>query len=539
MFTFSKPQDNIVSLAFSADFTKLELVWLNTQSGQIVNAGFVPITSVEVVTRSILFPDSLLECTQTLIQKMDIPKGVPITVMLPSFYTRMLNLPTGVPEADLNSIVLGEAERSVLFKKEEPTVDWVYLGDASTEEDNQYCIYTAYPVSALTEKLGLLRSLGLNIHSVETNVTATINGLVTTGTLQNDTQKRVLVIINESNASIILLNGIQLVSLVEAPIPVQNLSPKDVLTDLQQDILGMGDLLEGCNTAIIIHNNTKIPTELFSTTFESFDEVVLVEQNHQTIASLGAKKALYPCTVEALGACMLQEMKQLPTLNLLPQEDQINILVQGVRTKILPFSIATNILVLALVLGSYGVLSIFNVTAGLELSNLEKEMASHAKPTIPPETYAEGLWIHRYRQYNIGIVNWLLSIQQELPSTLWLDKLSLQTVNGKTMIQLSGGSQSGKELASYFEKIQPSFMPEKLLNSQVIPTPLALKPSLAVGTNTSSELSTSTKPNVGAELDKATDSNLFYKWQVKAGQEATVDPAAAAVAPPPPPAPPA
>lgn len=531
MLTFNKAQDNIVSLAFSADFTKLELVWLNTQSGQIVNAGFVPITAVEVVTRAILFPDSLLECVQTLIQDMDIPAHVPIAVMLPSFYTRMLNLPTGMPEADLHNIVLGEAERSVLFKKEEPTVDWINLGENTPEEDNQYCIYTAYPVSALNDKLGLLRSLGLNIHSVETNVTATIKGLVTTGTLQNDGQKRILVIINESNTSIILLNGSQLVSLVEAPIPVQNLSPKDVLTDLQQDISGMGDLLEGCNTAIIIHNNIKIPTELLATAFESFEEVVLVEQNHQTIASLGAKKALYPCTVEALGACMLKEMVHLPTLNLLPQEDQINILVQGVRTKILPFSIAANVLMLALVILVYGVLSVFNVTAGLELSNLEKEMASHAKPTIPPETYAEGLWIHRYRQYNIGIVNWLLSIQQELPSTLWLDKLSLQTVNGKTMIQLSGGSQSGKEIASYFEKIQPSFMEEKLLNSQVIPTPLALKPSLAVGANTSSEASTPSTPNTGTQLDKATDSNLFYKWQVKAGQEGSSDPATATAPP--------
>jgi hypothetical protein len=82
-------KNGLVSLAFSSDFTKLELVWLNPQSGQIINAGFIPVEGIEVGTRAVLQPDSLSDAVHTLFHDLDVPKNMPISLMLPSFYTRI------------------------------------------------------------------------------------------------------------------------------------------------------------------------------------------------------------------------------------------------------------------------------------------------------------------------------------------------------------------------------------------------------------------------------------------------------------------
>ncbi len=532
MMILAAPQNGVVSLAFSSDFSRLELVWINTQSGQIINAGYIPITSVDLATRAILVPDNFMESVQSLFQELSIPPNLPVTLMLSSFYTRMLGLPPGMHERDLHNILVSEAERSVLFKREAPTLDWLFLNVEDAE--NEYCVYTAYPLSALTEMLSILNQLKINLCSVESNVTALLKGLISTGTLANDGQKRLLSILNESNFTTLVLEGAHITSLIEAPISAQNIDSSDIVNDLQQDIEGLSDLLHDCKEAIVVHNNSKVPAELLATAFAQFDEVVLVEQNHETIASLGAKKPLYPCTVEALGASMFKELASFESLNLLPKERQIEVMVADYRTKILPFAIATNVLVLALVIVAYGVLSAMNIGKTLSLDEVTKKIANHKAPDVSPEAHAKALWLKRYSDFNVSIVKWLTTVQKNLPDTLWINSITLQCVNGKSFLRLEGGSQNGQEIAGYFEKIQPTFLADKLAYSNVEPNSLNIIPSLIPFKPTTTP--TPTEGSIGG-LDKVNSTDIYYKWQAQAGTEPTAEeatPAAATPAPAPP-----
>jgi hypothetical protein len=535
MMILAAPQNGVVSLAFSSDFLRLELVWINTQSGQIINAGYIPISSVDLATRAILVPDNFMESIQSLFQELNIPPNLPVTLMLPSFYTRMLGLPSGMNERDLHNILVGEAERSVLFKREAPTLDWLYLNVEDAE--NEYCVYTAYPLSALTEILAILNQLKINLCSVESNVTALLKGLISTGTLANDGQKRLLSILNESNSTTLVLQGAHITSLIEAPVSSHNIDPSDIVSDLQQDISGLSDLLQDCKEVIVVHNNAKVPADILAKAFEQFDEVVLVEQNPETIASLGAKKPLYPCTVEALGASMFKELGSFGSLNLLPKERQIEVMVADYRTKILPFAIAANVLVLALVIIAYGLLSAMNIGKGLNLDEVNKKIANHKAPDVSPETYAKELWLKRYSDFNINIVKWLTAVPKDLPSTLWINSISLQCVNGKSFLRLEGGSQNGQEIAGYFEKIQPTFLADKLGYSDVEPTSLTVTPSL------NPFKPTATPTPIGGSsggLDKVSSADVYYKWQAQAGTDPNAVASAPAAAPqPPPPASPA
>jgi serine/threonine protein kinase len=534
MMILAAPQNGVVSLAFSSDFLRLELVWINTQSGQIINAGYIPISSVDLTTRTILVPDDFMESVQSLFQELNIPPNLPVTLMLPSFYTRMLGLPPGINEKDLHNILVSEAERSVLFKREAPTLDWLFLNMEDAE--NEYCIYTAYPLSALTEILSILNQLKINLCSIESNVTAVLKGLISTGTLANDGQKRLLSILNESNSTTLVLEGVNITSLIEAPVSSQNIDASDIVSDLQQDTGGLSDLLHDCKEVIVVHNNSKVPADLLATAFEQFDEVVLVEQNADTIASLGAKKPLYPCTVEALGAAMFKELASFGSLNLLPKERQIEVMVADYRVKILPFAIAANVVVLALVVLAYGVLSAINLGKSMSLDEVNKKIANHKAPDVSPETYAKELWLKRYSDFNVNIVKWLTAVQKDLPSTLWINSVSLQCVNGKSFLRLEGGSQNGQEIAGYFQKIQPTFLADKLNYSNVEPTSLSVTPSLIPFKPVT------TPPPAGGSsggLDKATSADVYYKWQAQAGTDPSAVPVAPAAAPPPPPASPA
>jgi|GEM_PF-3941046 len=526
-------KNGVVSLAFSSDFTKLELVWLNPQSGQIINAGFIPVEGIEVGTRAVLQPDSLSDAVHTLFQDLNIPKNMPISLMLPSFYTRMITLPPGLGQRDLENLLVSEAERSVLFKKDPPSIDWLFLDIEDPE--NEYCIYTAYPEAALNELFEVFRGLKLNINAVESNITSIIKGLLTTGTLQNDEQKRLIAILNQGNFTTIVLDGLSILSVVEVPVSLQSVNAEELIHDIQQDIAGLGDLLSGCTEVILVHNNSSVPTEALANSFSNFEEVILVEQSPYTIASLGANDPLYPCTVEALGVAMYHEMRQLPSFNLLPKVEQTNVIVQAARKKVLPFAVALNLVILALVGLVSGIMYIGNIAKGGELANLKKESQQLQGPAIPPEMYAEGLWLNRYDEFNTNVLKWMLSVEEHLPPSVWLQTLTFGHKEGSSAINLVGGSSQGKDISPFLQSIQPQFLKVEMVSSKVTPQKLAIDATLNAGE------AKVAAANDGSEGSTINDAGIYYSWSAATPkvEEAAVAPAGAAPATPAATAPPA
>ena len=151
---------------------------------------------------------------------------------------------------------------------------------------------------------------------------------------------------------------------------------------------------------------------------------------------------------------MFRELASFGSLNLLPQERKLEVMVADYRTKILPFAIAANVVVLVLVLPVYGVLSALNFSKSLSLQEVNQKIIDHKAPVVSPEIYAKELWLKRYGDFNVQVVKWLTAVQKELPSTLWLNSLSVKSLNGKSFLSLEGGSQNGQEIAGYFQKIQ-------------------------------------------------------------------------------------
>jgi hypothetical protein len=204
------------------------------------------------------------------------------------------------------------------------------------------------------------------------------------------------------------------------------------------------------------------------------------------------------------------------------------------RTKILPFAIAANVLVLVLVVSVYGVLSAINFSKSLSLEEVNQKIINHKAPVVSPEIYATDLWLKRYGDFNMKVVKWFTAVQKELPSTMWFNSLSLNSVNGKSFLRLEGGSQNGQEIAGYFQKIQPPFLAEKLTYSQVQPTSLSITPSLSPF---KSETTSTATAGTASGLDKVNSVDVYYKWQAQAGIDPSVAPPTGATPAPSPPPP--
>jgi hypothetical protein len=545
MISLKPKVPGVVSLAFSSDFTRLELVWLNTQSGQIINAGFIPLSGIDLSSREVMHAEALGQSIETLFEELNVPKNLPLALMMPSFYTRMINLPPGLSDADIQNVLVSEAERSVVFKKEAPTLDWIFLD--VEDEENAYCVYSAYPSKPLNDIVDVVKGLKFNLSSVECNITALIKGLLTTGTLQNDEHKRLIIVLNEANSTTMVLDGLRIISMVEVPISLQGIKSEDIIHDLQQDISGLGNILADCSEVVLVHNNSKVTTEELASSFSNFNEVILVEQNPFTIASLGANEPLYPCTVEALGACMFSDMETLPSFSFLPYADRIKVVVNKMRAKVLPFAVLANVALLLLAGVAFGVFSLLNLQKQMELDKVKQQaLASTTEQQGSPDTYAEGLWLKRYYEFNEQVLQWMVKVQESHGTGLWLNKLTLEHTNGTPIIELQGGSRTGSDITDFLKTVQPKFIKEAMQSGTVKPEVLKVEANMATGTPTANEYEGFSPASGTGEASTvtATDAkaSTYYAWDAKAGK-VEVAPAAgaapAAAAPPPPAAPPA
>jgi hypothetical protein len=368
--TIKNPQFQKIGIAFSGDFSQLELTWVNINTGDIIQAGNIPLTCINPNTRVIEDEQALKESILALYTSLGIPKELHVTVVLPSLYTRMIPFPTGLSDEEMLMALESEAERSVLFKRNTPTVDWIRLHEI--EEDSQQILFSSYYASQITTLINCLQALKLPIVGIDTHLTSLIRGLHSTGAIVEDGQKRLLCVVSFSNFAILILEGTVIVSLIEVPLSTQGVTEDIILADIDQDLQGLGDVLFDCTQAIVVKNNPAVTVEGLAKSFARFSEVVLVEQSSETIASLGCEVPLYPCTVEALGATQYQSLEHLPHFNFLPLEKRSLTYVKEMRKKVLLGAIGLNA-VASLIVGSIvGFLLLFNLIKGAELGNFEK-----------------------------------------------------------------------------------------------------------------------------------------------------------------------
>jgi len=511
-----------VGLAFSSDFSQLELAWVNTNTGDIIQAGNIPLTCINANTRIIEDEEALKESILALYDSLGVPKELHATVILPSLYTRMIPFPSSLNDDEMTMALVSEAERSVLFKRNTPQVDWIKLNEI--EEGTLQILLSSYLASEITTLMNCLESLKLPMVGIDTHLTSLVRGLHSTGSIVEDGQKRLLCVVSFTNFAILILEGTTIVSLIEVPLSTQGVSEEHILQDIDQDLQGLGDVLFDCSQAIVVKNNPAVTVEGLAKSFSRFSEVVLVEQSPETIASLGSESPLYPCTVEVLGATLYESLEALPRFNFMPIEKQSLTYIKDMRKKVLWGMIGLNAVAGLIMVAIVGVYFLLNTLKSTELANLEKDMQKYASVTVDQNKLIENLWINKNAELNQNLLVWLIDIQKNLPVSSWFNKLDVAFAAGESAITIEGGSQSSNDITLYRKHLNPPFTSAEV-KSKIEPAVFSMKPSGekegsdGSGESSMKAIDPSTKGSTATFAEAVSSGGLnYYAWSVTAGK---------------------
>jgi hypothetical protein len=416
----------------------------------------------------------------------------------------MIPFPSSLNDEEMSMALVSEAERSVLFKRNAPQVDWIKLNEI--EEGTLQILLSSYPASEITTLMNCLESLKLPMVGIDTHLTSLVRGLHSTGAIVEDGQKRLLCVVSFTNFAILILEGTTIVSLIEVPLSTQGVDEAHILADIDQDLQGLGDVLFDCTQAIVVKNNPAVTAEGLAKSFSRFSEVVLVEQSPETIASLGSEDPLYPCTVEVLGATLYESLNQLPRFNFMPLEKQTLTYLKEARKKVLWGMIGLNAVAGIVMVAIIGVYLLMNGLKGGELGNLEKDVQKYASITVDQDKLVENIWINKNADLNQNLMVWLIDIQKKLPASSWFNKLDIAFAAGATTLAIEGGSQSPNDITVYRTHLKPSFSSAEI-KSTIEPAVLIPAKSKESATSPAAAVADATTSALPTELN-------YYAWSV-------------------------
>ncbi|MFM7390787.1 MAG: hypothetical protein ACKO34_09235 [Vampirovibrionales bacterium] len=457
----SGAKNNAAALVFKSDLKQIEFVYLGVKNGQLIRSELVDAPEVHPVSKTFENKEELHDSLKLLLtEKLDLPKGLRISVVLPSLYSSIVTLPSILDRDQTEMGLRTEVERGVLFKKVEPTLDWFTLNSVEDSESRiQQLVVGAYPKEFIDPLYNTLKQLGFKPVGLFNALGAAMKGLASTGTLQDDGVKRLICVLNEGVFSISVLEGFRYQSLIDVPISTVSFNMEHLMEDIRTDLQSLGDVLHGCQQCILIQNNILASTSDLVSCFDRFGEVVVVEQTKETLASLGASTPLYPCSIEALGATLGATIEGIQSVDFLPTADKNKQYINKVRKDLLKVSIGGNILALCCILGIWLVMGVQNSFKEMSLTNTKPTSGSTPVVELSASelsTVVEKTWLKRHIEQETRTLTWLAELPSHLPSGVWFDTLEL-SLNDKLQVDLKGGSRNSAAVQTLSGMISKPF----------------------------------------------------------------------------------
>jgi hypothetical protein len=447
-----------VGLNLGADFKHLEIVVLHSKTGQLLKTTSISLDGCfNPNNRSIVDPDALQANLKEAYVRLNLPTKAPTTLSIPSSYSRFVALPETLSDEETKLAILSEVERSILFKRTEPCVSWRSLGYLD-HEGTRRILYSAYSKPDITCLIDSFQAAGVALAGVDTHLPSVIRGLYTTGTLLQGEAKQLLCILNAGNLMLVVLEGLSILTLVEARLSADSEGEDQVLGDLKQDLESLEDLIFDCEQVLLVFSHPAIPLAKVSACFEAYPQTVIIEQTPQTLASLGSESALYPCSLEALGSAFYEDLEDLAHFNFLPENLQTSYYVNKQRKKVRGLAIAGNVLAALLVLVVWFSISLGNMGKAQELDTLKAKLTTLNNISTNLPLLVHNLWLNRHEGHGKQLLEWLLTVRKQIPASLWLDTVNLDMSTGQQVLSLSGGSQGTTGITSYVSNLKTSFM---------------------------------------------------------------------------------
>lgn len=384
------------------------------------------------------------------------------SLVIPSFFTRQYTVPENVLGDELKLILVSEAERFYVFKKVDPEVGYCPIKGSEI-------LYTAYPQQPLTLIKQAFSNLKIPLVSIDCNYTATLRGLVAMGIVKPEIDSQLkwgMLIVTDLNVFMSVIDGNMIEKTLESPIPVQNTDETTLLGEIRQDFQQFYGY-EVLSRIVVVNNSSKIssPTLIEGLQFQGPTDAF--DQNENTLTSLGAQDAPFPCSLEAIGGALVNLVDDIPALELGDTKVLETIKDEERRKVISAALIGLGVLLFAAQFGICTLLS--NWTTGEEKTNatLQSEINSIISSLTAIPEVKRKLLVKQAMFQNYKFNNMLVKTYQTLPPDAWLrDVLFESDPDLKTFrATVTGATMTSDPLNAYVKEMNTELESAPLLPS--------------------------------------------------------------------------
>lgn len=440
-----------VCLNLFATLDQLEIVTLDLSQQQVDRTAALPF-AFDATNREVIDPDGLKDVIKSLYDIVRVPLSTPTVIVLPSFFTRELLLPESLDEESIQLSLTSEAERFYIFKKYEPQVDWIELGN------NAY-LYSAFTKQEINQLLHACQNLNIPVVGIDLNYFSIHRGLMTTGAISDEMTANALwclMVVGNQNFYACLYEGNRILRTTEAPLSsIENENELPVVQEIQQDFQRFLDG-EPFQKLILVNNANIIHTDTLMSEVCAPYNTLVIEQSEQTLRSRGASQGLYPCSLEGIGGVFYQQIPELPAMNFMPMDSKQKMAEAKTQKQLMVILVALNILFFAIGLAIWGSLALWAGSKNSELEKINQEISSAQAGTNLPEVEKQR-FIKTAVDRNTKNNDLVVRLGALATGDLWLTQVKLQVIDPRkpeTQVEITGRSLSPEPVSELQNKLK-------------------------------------------------------------------------------------
>ncbi len=399
----------------------VELVQFDEKSGEIEKASCLP-CQFDAATRQMGDRDLMLQTIRDLFNMNRIPFSTPAVLVLPSFFTREIELPSEFSRDELRFALISEAERFYIFKKAEPQIDWVKLDEARL-------LYSAFPKAEIEKYMKVFQELKIPLLGIELSYFSILRGLMATGAVAQEVENEEawgLLVVSDTSFFASIQQGMRIQKTTDAPLSMTSEDDESTIHEIVQDFESFTDR-ETFGRLIVVNNANRINSDDLLCRLAFPGNLVLIEQNGLTLRSRGAAEAPFPCSLEGIGGVFYKQFVDMPALNFLLEtgEDLVGVLYYQQQS--IKWLLVSNAGVFVFCLLLWGIMSLVLWQKDQERDALTAQMTQLGAgiDSAKMDNVNRRKFIKQVVDRNVKINNFLVRLGSSMTENVWLDKVDL------------------------------------------------------------------------------------------------------------------
>lgn len=417
----------------------IELVQCDEKTGEIEKTSSLP-CMFDQASRQMADKDQMTQAIRDLYNLNRIPFNTPAVLVLPSFFTREIELPTEFSREELRFALISEAERFYIFKKSEPQIDWINL-------DESRLLYSAFPKTEIEKYMQAFQELRIPLLSIELSYFSILRGLISSTTavateLENN-ERWCMLVVSDSSFFASIQEGAKIVKTTDAPLSVTDDDNQAAITEIQQDFETFSEM-EAFTKLIVVNNANRFNSETLLSRLSYQGDLILIEQNTLTLGSRGAPEARFPCSLEGIGGVFYTRFPEFPHMNFLLETGEDVVGIMHYRKEMAKWLLISNAGVFFLCLILWGVMALVIWQKDQQREDITRQIAQlgASADTSQLAEINRKKFVKKLVDQNVKVNNVLVKLGSSTATQMWLEKVEVDAkeLEKPLKIAIDGGS---------------------------------------------------------------------------------------------------